>query len=237
MPRSHSRPLILLPPSESKAADGDGPTWRRGTMTDAALDGPRSQLLPLARRAGASRPRAATMPAIERYTGVLYGELDWSSLDAAARRRGATDIRVVSGLWGLVAPADPIPHYKLKMSTSFEGTGKLSTWWRPRLAPTMAALSAGRVVWDLLPLEHSAAVDWSKAPPHRRITVRFVDRHDRTVSHWNKLLKGAVVRWLLTEQPPGPEALEHFEHPAGYRLDVEGSTFGEIEVALVMRST
>src|SRR3546814_9281919 len=73
------------------------------------------------------------MPAIERYTGVLYGELDWASLPRAARGRGADQVRIVSGLWGLVAPLDPIPHYKLKMSASLPDIGRLSTWWRPRL--------------------------------------------------------------------------------------------------------
>ena len=51
------------------------------------------------------------MPAMERYTGVLYQELAWSTLPAAARRRGETQVRTVSGLWGLVAPSDPIPPY------------------------------------------------------------------------------------------------------------------------------
>jgi hypothetical protein len=35
------------------------------------------------------------------------------------------------GLWGVVAPRDPIPDYKLKMGASIGRLGKLSTWWRP----------------------------------------------------------------------------------------------------------
>ena len=45
-----------------------------------------------------------TMPAIERYAGVLYRELDWPSLPADARRRGRRVLLTVSGLWGAVAP-------------------------------------------------------------------------------------------------------------------------------------
>jgi len=177
------------------------------------------------------------MPAIERYTGTLYGELDWPSLPDGARRRGSVDVRIVSGLWGLVAPSDPIPHYKLKMSTSLDGIGKLSAWWRPRLPASLGPLVAGRVVWDLLPQEHSAACDWSSLAPQRRVTMRFADRHDRTVSHWNKLLKGAVVRWLLTEQPSGPEELRDFEHPAGYRFDPGSSDLGPSHATVVLRAT
>ena len=64
---------------------------------------------------------------------------------------------IVSGLFGVVAPPDPIPHYKLKMSAALPGTGRLSTWWRPRLTAALAEQLRGRVVWDLLPQEHSAA--------------------------------------------------------------------------------
>src|SRR3546814_15244212 len=85
-------------------------------MLDGAIDRHRKVVLRAARQAGATAPRALTMPAIERYTGVLYGELDWASLPRAARGRGADQVRIVSGLWGLVAPLDPIPPYKLKLS-------------------------------------------------------------------------------------------------------------------------
>jgi uncharacterized protein len=229
------QPLILLPPSEGKADGGGGPPWAVGTMADEALDAHRRAVLRAAVAASATRKGAPTRPAMERYTGVLYKELDWASLTAAARRRGAMQVRVVSGLWGLVAPDDPIPHYKLKMSASLEGLGRLATWWRPRLAPVVAARVDGALVWDLLPNEHEAAMDWSLAAPAQRVTMRFVDGEGRTVSHWNKLLKGSLVRWLLTVQPGRPEALAGFDHPLGYRLDSAASELDGPVAAAVLR--
>lgn len=67
----------------------------------------------------------------------------------------------------------------------------------------------------------------------RRITVRFVDAAGRTVSHWNKLLKGALVRHLLTEGTVDPAALVDFVHPSGYRLDPVQSDL-DAEVASVV---
>jgi len=229
------QPLILLPPSEGKADGGEGAPWAVGAMADDALDASRKAVLRAAIAAGATRKGAPTRPAMERYTGVLYKELDWPSLPAAARRRGSTQVRIVSGLWGLVAPDDPIPHYKLKMSASLDGLGRLSTWWRPRLAPVVAPRAAGTVVWDLLPNEHEAAMDWSGAAPAQRVTVRFVDTQGRTVSHWNKLLKGSLVRWLLTEQPRSPRALAAFDHPLGYRLDPDASELDAAVAVAVLR--
>jgi cytoplasmic iron level regulating protein YaaA (DUF328/UPF0246 family) len=219
--------VLLLPPSEGKALGGDGPPWAAGTMADPGLDRHRRTVLAAARAAGATPRRgSATMPAIERYTGVLYRELDWPSLSAAARQRGADQVRIASGLWGLVAPSDPIPHYKLKASAKLGDLGTLAAWWRPRLAPVLAERTAGRVVWDLLPIEHRRMAAWDDPAvvPAQRVVVRFVDPGGQTISHWNKLLKGAVVRWVLEAQPRSAADLAGFEHPLGHRLDPAASS-------------
>lgn len=233
MPRP--QPLVLLPPSEGKAPDGEGPPWAAGMMVDHDLDRHRRLVLTAAVRAGVVVRRAPTAPAMDRYTGVLYKELAWPSLSLAARRRGATQVRIVSGLWGLVAPADPIPCYRLKMGAALGELGRLSTWWKPRLAPLLATRTAGATVWDLLPLEHQAAMDWTACEPAERITVRFVDAQDRTVTHWNKLLKGSLVRWLLTVQPRHVAELAAFEHPLGYRFDPDATSHVGPRTAVVLR--
>jgi hypothetical protein len=212
------RSLILLPPSEGKAPDGDGPPWAPGTMAVEELDAQRTKLLKALGRRHPART-GATLPAIERYTGVLYGELDATSLRAVPRRRLDRSVLVVSGLWGLVAPTDPIPHYKLKMSANVAPLGKLSTWWRPSVTAAVAARADRALVWDLLPIEHSAAITWDAVSPFERVTVRFVDARGKTISHWNKLLKGSLVRWLVTTGATDVEALVEFDHPQGYRYD------------------
>jgi hypothetical protein len=39
------------------------------------------------------------------------------------------------------------------------------------------------------------------------------------VNHWNKLLKGALVRFVLATGADEPDALSKFRHPEGYRYD------------------
>lgn len=204
-------------------------------MAVTALDAARQQVLAAL---GPKHPAASapTVPAIERYTGVLYKELDAASLRGQARTRLRRDVRIVSGLWGLVAPADPIPDYRLKMSANVAPLGKLSTWWRPQVTAALAPLVRGAVVWDLLPNEHAAAVDWNLLAPKRRVTVRFVDAEDRTVSHCNKLLKGSIVRWLAETGSRDPFALEDLRHPQGYRLDPAATEDDGTTVALVLRA-
>ena len=175
------------------------------------------------------------MRAIDRYTGVLYRELDARSLSAAGRRRLSRNLLTVSGMWGVVAPTDPIPHYKLKMSAAVQPMGRLSTWWRPQLVAALAPRLHGAVVWDLLPAEHSAALDWTGLDPRRRVTVRFLDASGKPVSHWNKLLKGSLVRWLVETGATSPAAVADLDHPQGYRLDHDASHIGRERAELVLQ--
>jgi cytoplasmic iron level regulating protein YaaA (DUF328/UPF0246 family) len=184
---------------------------------------------------------APTRPAIERYTGVLYDALDYAALPARLRRRVDEQVIVFSGVWGAVTPRDLIPDYKLKMGASLPGIGRLATWWRPRLAPVLETRVAGRVVWNLLPNEHAAA--WTRPDSCAAVVeVRFLDDVERkgrrelvTVSHWNKLLKGALVRHVVTNQLREPDGLARFEHPQGYvyRPDLTVETGGVLRVSLV----
>src|SRR6478735_11387022 len=224
---------ILLPPSEGKAEGGEGPPWEPGSLALPDLDRARARVLRALGRRGPRRD--PTTPAIDRYTGVLYRELDSASLPATARRRLHRSTLIVSGLWGAVAPADPIPAYRLKMSASVQPLGRLSTWWRPQLTAALAPWTAGAIVWDLLPNEHAAAIDWAALTPRRRVTVRFLDRNGRTVSHWNKLLKGSIVRWLVEGGFPDPADLADLDHPQGYRFDPTASDLGTDPAVVVLR--
>lgn len=181
---------------------------------------------------------SATMPAIERYTGVLYDALDVGTLPAPARRRLASSVLIVSGLWGLVAPTDPIPAYKLKMGASLGRLGRLSSWWRASLSEALAEQARGRTVWNLLPKEHDAA--WSSPGGLAQTSVEFLEPGRGgelvAVAHWNKLLKGALVRHLL--EHPGTTAadLAEWEHPLGFRMDpARTRTVGDRTVVSLVR--
>ena len=243
-------PLILIPPSEGKSSGGRGRPWSPGTARISALDAHRVQVTDalVAAMAGSEDDRArllgvkgealaaatvanlavrtsGTRPAIERYTGVLYDALDAASIRGTMRRRLGAQVLIASGLFGLVAPSDPIPAYKLKTGAALPGIGRLGTFWRPHVDAALAPLVAGRTVWNLWPNEHAATWGGS-ASTGLELTVRFLDEvpDGRTtrlvvVSHWNKLLKGALVRHVLETQIDDPDGLAGFEHPLGYRFE------------------
>ena len=236
-------PLILLPPSEGKAAGGGGSHWSTGSMAidldrerravartlKVAMGGTEASRRKLLDVTGPSLARATeankkaltapTTPAIERYTGVLYDAIDHRSLSKPERRRLDSSVVILSGLWGLVTPADPIPDYKLKMGAALPPMGKLSTWWREPLTERLLKLAAERPIWNLLPNEHAAA--WRPPADREQWTVRFLDRTADgslvAVSHDNKSLKGALVRYLMANPTATPADIRRWKHPAGYR--------------------
>jgi cytoplasmic iron level regulating protein YaaA (DUF328/UPF0246 family) len=145
---------------------------------------------------------APTLPAWQRYTGVVWDHLDPATLGAVARRR----IVVVSGLLGLAGSNDPIPDYRLKMSANLSAIGKLSTWWREDLTETLKRAASRRVVINLLPQEHSAALNWDDlAQSVHGITVSLIDPSGRPGGHFAKAAKGELARAILTD---GIDALE-----------------------------
>ena len=212
---------------------------QKGLAADpAALLGVKGDALAAAIRADRAVRRSPTMPAIERFTGVLYDALDARTLSTHARRRLDERVVILSGLFGALGPGDPIPDHKLKMTASLPGVGKLSTFWRPHLDAALAPELAGATVWDLLPNEHAAALAGGQSaakaggqsaakagggPAAHRIVVRFLDDVERdgerrlvTVSRWNKLLKGALVRHLVDDRCGRRATLATFSHPQGY---------------------
>ncbi len=218
--------MLLLPPSEGKAVGGSArrATWSPdsgslgGRLAEQRLEvvealaaahggdekllGVKGDHLLRAQSANSSLVGAPTLPAWQRYTGVVWDHLDPASLPAAARRQ----ILVVSGLLGLVRADDPVPDYRLKMGANLPPLGKLSTWWRDALTTELRRLARRRVVVDLLPQEHRAALDLSGL---EGMSLTLVDPSGKPGGHFAKAAKGELARTILTG---GITALDTWHH-------------------------
>jgi len=169
--------------------------------------------------------RSELRPAIQRYTGVMFDFLDYPSMPPDDRHTFDTHALIFSGVWGLLRPTDLIPDYKLKIDATLPGLGRVSSFWKPDLSRVLNPILAGQIVWDLLPGAHRTAWD-GKAKSAVRWQVKFVERVEsrgkvshRTVNHWSKALKGALVRYLCAHPITDVDALADFEHPQGYVYD------------------
>jgi uncharacterized protein len=240
--------LLLLPPSETKHSGGNGAPLDLGTLTAPELTPLRTELVEalvkLADDVPASRVALGlsatqddeiarnaalwtgpTLPAVERYTGVLYDALDVRSMTRAQRARADRRLAVGSALFGLVMATDAIPAYRLSAGSALPGLPTLRSLWRPVLAPVLAA--TGELVVDLRSSSYAAL-----APVPGAVTVEVLserpDGSRSVVSHFNKAHKGRLARKLATT-PAEPDDVVgvrrllrraglHVEHRSGTAL-------------------
>ena len=78
-----------------------------------------------------------TTPALLRYTGVLYDNLDFPSLKKADQQRAYERLAVASALFGVVRGGDPVPAYRLSGGSTLPSHGSLRTLWKPALEPVL----------------------------------------------------------------------------------------------------
>jgi uncharacterized protein len=222
--------LVLLPPSETKRDGGDGPPLRLDTLSHPALGAVRKalvdELVALAADPPASRAAlglsaaqdveiarnaalwtSPTMPALHRYTGVLYDALDIGSLRGAAATRARARLTVGSALFGLLHADDPVPAYRLSAGSTLPGAGRLAARWKPVLEPELAALTAAELVVDLRSGAYAAL---GRVPGAVTVNV-LAERSDgtrRVVSHFNKAHKGRLARVLAGSRADPTDAAD-----------------------------
>ena len=213
--------LFLLPPSESKVPGGDPHrALDLDSLSRPELGAARRRTLARLRELSSNLGEAAsalglgirnreearvnrdvrsgpTRPAIERFDGVLYDALAIETLDADGRGWLDGHVAIASALFGLVAPEDRIPAYRLSADTRIPGT-TLRAIWRDPLTRALAR-EPGPVV-DL----RSEAYAALGPAPAGSVFVRVVTGSEgrrRALNHFNKAAKGALVRTLSTERP------------------------------------
>lgn len=190
--------LVLLPPSEGKAASGRGAPLKPESLSLPGLAAARAAVLDeLVELCTADEEKArevlglseglrgeiaknvelrtaGTRPAGEIYTGVLYDALGLASLDAAAKRRAGKALLVFSGLWGAVRVGDRIPSYRCSMGVKLPGLGALGAYWRDPMAAVLPEAAGDGLVLDLRSSAYTAAWKPKGEVAERTASVRVL---------------------------------------------------------------
>ncbi len=227
--------VVLLPPSEGKAsggftserwtpesgvfADTLGP-YRRDVADelrrigggDQKLLGVKGAMLQHAQTHNAQLIGAPSMPAWQRYTGVVWDHLDLASISAASRSQVIRRIFIPSGLAGLVRADDPLPDYRLKMGARLSPFGQLATWWRDDLTEAFRHVVKSALVIDLLPQEHKASINWDELTHVMRVDL-VAKKGGVVGGHNAKAAKGLLARHLLLSRDATPQkSVASFSH-------------------------
>ncbi|MFD1553938.1 peroxide stress protein YaaA [Putridiphycobacter roseus] len=158
------------------------------------------------------------------FTGMAYQGLDYPSLSIEERARGQEQLRILSGLYGVLKPLDLIQPYRLEMGTRFKITPKVKNlylYWGDKIVNTLNA----ELEQDEFPiLVNCASSEYFKAAKLKEIkgkviTPVFKDINKNGIYKVNmtfaKKARGLMTRFLITEQVDSIEKIKTFSS-AGY---------------------
>ncbi|MFO7690376.1 MAG: peroxide stress protein YaaA [Cryobacterium sp.] len=211
--------LVLIPPSETKRSGGGSACLDWTALSYRQLNTRRQALaqslvqvcgdtdsamaaLKLGRTQAGEIERnrqlftSAGMPAIDRYTGVLFDALDAETLSTVARSFAAESLVVHSALFGLLGALDPIPAYRLSHDSRLPDHA-LKPHWGPAITDVLAATSG-----LILDFRSQGYVALGRAPERPdsvflHVVTLASDGRARALNHFNKTAKGRLARELM----------------------------------------
>ena len=169
------------------------------------------------------------MPAIERYTGVIYDALDAGTLDGDARRFARDHLAIGSALFGLLRADDPIPAYRLSHDSRLPGLA-LGRLWRAGVSAELQ-----RVEGLILDLRSEAYAALGRAPAgsfYLRVLSEGDDGRRTALSHFNKHAKGEFTRRVLEAGVDHPNADSLLRWARKNRITLDYGVGGELDLVV-----
>lgn len=246
---------VILPPSETKRDGGDA----ERVLDLAALSFPqltahrRATLAALRRlsrnvaqsttalglsagqRFEIDRNRAITgsptMPAIERFTGVLFDGLEVGSLPGPARAWIGDHVVIHSALFGLIGADDPIPAYRLSHDSKLPEL-PLRRHWAADVSRVLEAETG-----LILDLRSESYANLGPLPPGEnrwflRVVSEGADGRKRALNHFNKKGKGEFVRALAVDGVEHRDVAALLAWAAAAGILLEPGRPGELELTV-----
>jgi len=173
----------------------------------------------------ASWKNAPSKQAIFAYNGDVYDGLNASSFTESEIAFAQQNLRILSGLYGLLQPLDAIKPYRIEMGTGFP-TPKgenLYKYWGDRITDQLKKSmknTGDNVLINLASQEYFAAVNTKKLKS-RIITPSFKDKSNGNyamISFFAKKARGMMSRFIISNSITDPEMLLGFDE-GGYHFN------------------
>lgn len=170
----------------------------------------------------------ATLPAIERYSGVMFQSISYKDLDSKQKNNANQSILFIDALFGLLKPLDLIPDYKLSISSKIKDL-KIDNFWKNILKEALKEIFNNNIIIDILPEAHRKAIIIDPNVQHYKINF-FIEKNAKIVNagHISKKLKGEFIRYILNFDEINLDILYKFSHSQGYIYSKELSSKNEI---------
>jgi len=162
--------------------------------------------------------------AILMFNGDVYQGLKAETFTASEFETAQQQLRILSGVYGLLKPLDLIQPYRLEMGTNVSVARKknLYEFWKTRITAKLNqefSETGKKVLVNLASNEYFSAIDTKKLKA-RIITPAFKEHKNgqyQMVSFFAKRARGLMSRFIIQNQISNPEEMKAF--------DIEGYYF------------
>ncbi len=173
------------------------------------------------------------------FDGPVYRAFDARSLDADALAWAQQHLVILSGLYGVLQPLDPVQPHRLEMGTGLEtAAGRtLHSFWGPRVAPWLDKRCKAH---DAPLLVNLASTEYFKAVDRQALRTPVLDcvfeqsqaGQHRVIGIHAKRARGLMARWVVQQRASRAAQLRDFALE-GYAFASTAST----ECRFVFRRT
>ncbi len=158
-----------------------------------------------------------TRPAVYLYNGDVAKGLDAYSLPDEKLGDLQNQLRIISGLYGILKPLDLIQPYRLEMKIKLQGKGydNLYDFWTEKITRSLNnELADDELLLNLASNEYFKAIDQKnlKAPVVAPVFKDFKNGKLKIISFYAKKARGAMVRYILDHQISHQEDLKGFDY-------------------------
>ena len=165
-------------------------------------------------------------PAIISYSGIQYQYMAPDLFTAEALAYLQKNVRILSGLYGVLRPFDGVWPYRLEMKNKVLGFREpnLYKYWGETLADNL--FDKNDVVINLASKEYSKNIAPYLSDKRQMITIDFQEQKNgqwKTVGVHAKMARGEMVRFISENELKQPEELQQFDD-FGFQFVAEEST-------------
>ncbi|WP_290652851.1 peroxide stress protein YaaA [Idiomarina sp.] len=169
-------------------------------------------------------------PAVFAFNGDVYAGLDVATLDTQALTSAQQQLRILSGLYGLLRPLDLMQAYRLEMGTKLNNPrGKnLYEFWGDTITELLnndLQEQGADTLVNLASNEYFSAVNVKKLNA-TVVTPVFKDEKNgqyKVISFYAKKARGLMARFMVNQKPQSVSDLKAF-NLAGYQFDADESS-------------
>jgi len=160
------------------------------------------------------------------FKGDVYNGIDASSLSSQDLKFAQNNVRILSGLYGVLRPLDLIQPYRLEMGTKLNNKkgGNLYDFWRGDISDVLNEDESDLIV-NLASNEYFKAIDKTTLKANV-LDIVFKEKKGETykvVGIYAKRARGLMINYIIRNRLTSKELLKDFSDE-GYRFNQKHST-------------